>query len=228
MISHATIYSKSEGCGEKAVAGTIRNRQIFKTSPDVGDQESASVLFEMVLGTAKNQYVRAFTTEDTAVTVERDPHTEEKARVRKEVKEHVTKIAYVGGWMNSKIQFPLLLGIFKQQEDDSVKKEAYRAPRRRVDGARMARRATQFFEEWKGRECPEPQTISVLLRGVNTFRNQRIRNSGVKNNWQHLQVPPVPGEWGGKIFEVGGKENSEKLRSILQMLNYEFTVFCKG
>jgi len=33
---------------------------------------------------------------------------------------------------------------------------------------------------------------------------------------------------GGKIFGVGrGTESSEKLRSTLQMLNYEFTVFVK-
>ncbi|KAL9847367.1 uncharacterized protein GJ701_007630 [Geothlypis trichas] len=32
-------------------------------------------------------------------------------------------------------------------------------------------------------------------RGVNTFCKQFIRNSGVKNNWQQLQVSPVPHEW---------------------------------
>lgn len=32
---------------------------------------------------------------------------------------------------------------------------------------------------------------------------------------------------GGKIFGVGGKENSEKLWSILRMLNYKFTAFAK-
>lgn len=39
------------------------------------------------------------------------------------MEELVSKIACVGFWMNSKIQFSLLLEIFKQEEDKSVEKE---------------------------------------------------------------------------------------------------------
>lgn len=45
------------------------------------------------------------------------------------MEELVSKIAYVGFRMNSRIQFSLLLEIFKQQEDKSVKKETYKTTR---------------------------------------------------------------------------------------------------
>lgn len=45
------------------------------------------------------------------------------------MEELVSKIACVGFWMSSKIQFSLLLEIFKQEEDKSVEKETYKATR---------------------------------------------------------------------------------------------------
>lgn len=41
----------------------------------------------------------------------------------------ISKIPYVGFWMNSKIQFSLLLEICEQQEDKSVEKKTSKTTR---------------------------------------------------------------------------------------------------
>lgn len=79
------------------------------------------------------------------------------------MEELVSKIACVGFWMNSKIQFPLLLGILKHQEDKSVKKETYKPTRWRymriLDIAQKHKVGLSVFGKSSIRILAAPQKI---------------------------------------------------------------------